>query len=139
MFLLDGGISGEPAIVGNQSIYFCVVDFPNNEFHRVPIQRMSEATEFPRAEMARQEDNTVAALDGVLVVLETFVSDVLRDVVLVEVGEVAELDKQASQIRERGAKDFLAPLVGEFRHCHLQIANAGTALPAGKSIAEGRD
>src|SRR5688572_4462927 len=94
------------------------------------IKGMREAAKFPCAEVPGQENNSLAAFDRGLIVLEPFVNHVIGDVALVQIGEMTELDQQAPQTGERAPKDCpMFPIV-EVRQRHLEVADSGSTLPA---------
>ena len=96
------------------------------------VEGVREAAQFPGAEVSRQENHSLPAFDGALVVFEALIDDVVGDVAFGEIGEMAELDQQAAKTRKRAAKEGVALLIAEMRHRHLEIPHSGPTLPAGE-------
>ena len=85
--------------------------------------------------MRREKENAISTCQGNLIMLETFVLDKIRDVVLVEFREVTEFNKEASQIVEHSFDHTNPIVIRKPRNCHPQVVEGDVPLARGESIA----
>lgn len=125
LIFVDGLISTQAPVFRDERVHARVVYRPDQKMQRIAEKRLRERSQFPRAHMPREKQNSLPMLLRRREILESVEEHRALDIVFRVARKTGEFRRHPAQLPDHPANDGSALSLAPFRKRQLQVFQSG--------------